>query len=166
MAGRVAEELGGDRASVRVPVGVGEVEDPHPPGGMDGGVVGERPGLAGVDPVPGEDAGGTLHVGLVEGPDADGVQLQQLPGEVLVGVVLGGVRAVEVDQHRRVGDRRRQQLVEAAQGVLADHVAVPRPPGELGVTVGGDVEQVLQNSAITSSTGRGEISRRTSSRRP
>ena len=68
---------------------------------------------------------------ILEDTDADGVQLEQLAREVLVGVVLSGVRPGQEDHHRRVGDRLGQQLVEAAQCILADQLAVGGTPGEL-----------------------------------
>ncbi len=84
-----------------------------------------------------------LTCALLERAGADRVQLEQLTSEVLARVVLGRVGAVEIDQHGGMDDRVVQHLVEAAQRVLADDIAVARPPRELGVTVHGDVEEVL-----------------------
>ena len=141
--GEVAQELARDAAPVAALVGVGEPEDPHLAGGMGAAVVRGGPVAAVLDPVAREDARGGLDVALLERPHADGVQLEQLTSEVLARVVLGRVGTVEVDQHRGMDDRVLQHLVEASQGVLADDIAVARPPRELRVTVGRDVEVVL-----------------------
>ena len=141
--GEVAQELARDASSVAVLVGVGEPEDLHLAGGMGAAVVGVAPVAAVLDPVAREDARRGLDVAFLERSYADRVQLEQLTSEVLARVVLGRVGAVEVDQHGGMDDRVVQHLVEASQGVLADDIAVARPPRELGVTVGRDVEVVL-----------------------
>ena len=82
-----------------------------------------------------------MVLGVVALPD--GVALEELAAEVLVGVPLGGLGLVQVDEHRGVGDRPDQQVGEPAQRVLADLVAVRRAVGELGVAVDRDVEVVL-----------------------
>ena len=68
-----------------------------PRGGLAEGAVGDRPA--------GEGAGGLLDVGLGVVADAQGEQLHQLAGQVLVGVPLAVGRRVEPDQEGRVADR-------------------------------------------------------------
>ena len=76
-----------------------------------------------------------LHVGLgIAAVDAEGVQLQQLAGEVLVepdvaprpegesGPTERGI--VEIDQHGRVADHGAQQVVEAAGDMRTDGLAL------------------------------------------
>lgn len=71
------------------------------------------------------------HVLLrVAAVDAERVQLQQLARVILVRL-LGHVRpsvhpAVEIPEHRRTQRRRAQHLGEAAQRVLANHLAIVR----------------------------------------
>ena len=69
-----------------------------------------------VDGPAGQGAGGLLDVVLGVVADAEGEQLHQLAGEVLVGVPLAVRRGVEPDQQRRVADRGLEQLAERGRG--------------------------------------------------
>ena len=127
--GEVAEVGDRDLLAVRARVGVAEVQDLHPAGRVLGGVV-EVLHRAVVDGEAGQQAGSRLHHRLgVAGLDADGVQLEQLAGVVLVRRVLVAVGVVEVGEHRRVPRRRDQHVAELPEGVLADHLQVVEVPG-------------------------------------
>ena len=94
------------------------------------GVVGEGRRLleaaAGILPDPaGEGPGGLADVALGVMPGAQGEQLEELAGEVLVGLVLLAGPAVEPDEHGRVGDDRLQERGEAAQGVGPQRLVLP-----------------------------------------
>ena len=98
----------------------------------------------------GDAASGLQQRGLadvllgVAAVDADGVQLQVLPGQVLVDRVLARVDLVQVEQQRRVLVRGDEHVRVAAQRVLADDVAVERVAVVLpAVEVGGDVQEVV-----------------------
>ena len=113
------------------------------PGMYDGDPAGVLVALLGVDAPAGEDPGGVLDVVLGVGADADGVQLEQLAAEVLVGVLGGGVAVVEVDQHRRVGDGGEQDVLVAAEGVGAQRLAVRTAEEVRRLAVQRHVEVVL-----------------------
>ena len=80
-------------------------------------------------PPSGQRRGGGLHVGLAVVADAEGEELHQLAGEVLVGRPPGRLPAVEVDEHRRVDRDRAHEVGERAQAGateepdLSDHEA-------------------------------------------
>ena len=65
----------------------------------------------------GERPGGLADVVLREMAGAQGEQLEELAGEVLVGLVLLAGAPVEPDEHGRVGDDRFQERGESAEGV-------------------------------------------------
>ena len=57
----------------------------------------------------GERPGGLADVALGIVPNAQGEQLEELAGEVLVGLLLLAGRSVEPDEHGRVGDHGFEQ---------------------------------------------------------
>ena len=116
----MAEE---DLVAVVVPV---RVELEQAVADQVGGVVGPQFGIGGVrvDADAGQDARQLLHVLLgVARAHAHGVQLHDLAGVVLVDVAGGVVGVVEVAQHRRVAQRRLQQVAEAAERVRPQRVS-------------------------------------------
>ena len=123
------------RSPVGVGVAVGEVEHPDPAGGVPLGVVAGTERRRGVEGEPGEQLGGGHHLPLgVAGLPAHRVQLEDLAAEVLVERALPVQVVGEVAGHRRVRDRRPQQVGEGAERVLADHpvvVGAPRPRAPL-----------------------------------
>ena len=146
--GRVVREVGQVRRDDRAAVGVGvRVAEPHDldrAGPVRRRVVRRRPRRPHGDLVAGQDPRGRLDVVLGVVAAADGVQLEQLAAEVLVGGVLRRVRVVEADAHGRVGDRGDQHLVEAAEGVGADGAAVVGAEPEDAVVVDRHVQVVLE----------------------
>ena len=96
----------------------------------------------------GEAAGDFHHVALrVAAVDAEGVQLHQLAGVILVGLFAGVVAAihapVEIPEHRGTERGGAEHVGEFAEGVLADDLAVVRRLEPLTIALGGiDVEVV------------------------
>ena len=152
VAGEVGEVLHPDGLAEGRRVGVGPAQD-----AQRAAVVADVPVLvlAGllVDRHAGERLRRPADVALeVAARDADGVQLEDLATEVLVGGALGRRRVVELEQHRRVLGGRDEHVGVAAQGVLADDVdveavrAVPRlaPGGGHDEVVGPEVDHHLE----------------------
>ena len=87
--------------------------------------------------------------------DPDGVQLEHLAAEVLVGSPLGRRLVVELGEHRRVLGRGHEHVGEAAEGETTDDVdlvavhAVPRvaPGGGDHEVVGPEVDHHLEQLA-------------------
>ena len=73
----------------------------------------------------GEGPGGLADVALGVMPGAQREQLEELAGEVLVGLVLLAGSPVEPDEHGRVGDDRLEERGEAAQGVSSQRLVLP-----------------------------------------
>ncbi len=96
-----------------------------------------------VHPVAGEDPGGVLDVVLGVVALSDGVQLEELAAEVLVGGLLRRAGVVQRDAHGGVGDGVDEHLVEPSERVGADDLAVVGAVQEHPVVVEGDVEVVL-----------------------
>ena len=142
--GEVGQVRRDDRAAVGVGVRVAEPHDLDRAGPVRRRVVRRRPRRPHGDLVAGQDPRGRLDVVLGVVAAADGVQLEQLAAEVLVGRVLRRVRVVEADAHGRVGDRGDQHLVEAAEGVGADGAAVVGAEPEDAVVVDRHVQVVLE----------------------
>src|SRR3989454_6758833 len=70
-----------------------------------------------------EDARHVDHVLLrVAAVHAEGVQLEQLAGVVLVEPQRDALPIIEIEQHRRALGRGDQEILEPAQRVRADHV--------------------------------------------
>ncbi len=127
-------------------VAAGEEDRPHFHVGVDGQVAHIAPA--------GEHAGHLHHVllgvvGVVTGPGdgafADGEQLQQLAGVVLIGCRGGVLVAVQVAQHGGVDGDGLGQLAEVAPGVVAkqgdvaiDELGVVDAPGHVVVVPEGD----------------------------
>ena len=77
-----------------------------------------------IDADAGENARERLDIGLrVAGADAHGVQFHDLAGVVLVQMAGGVVGVVEITQHRRMTQRRDQQIAKFAERVRADRVS-------------------------------------------
>ncbi len=97
-----------------------------------------------IDPDAGQDPRQLLHVLLrIAGAHAQGVQLHDLAGVVLVDVVGRIVRIVEVAEHGRVLQRRLEQVAETAKGVGPDrpvHIVADHRP-DVGLVLM-DVEMV------------------------
>ncbi len=86
-----------------------------------------------VDRPPAQQQRALLHVPLgVPRVHPDRVQFQQLPRVVLVRLLAGRARPVEVGQHRRVEGAGQQHRLEVAEGMLADHIALIGVPGDEG----------------------------------
>ena len=85
---------------------------------------GERAGLAAVLPA-GEGPGPLLDVGLGVVADPEEEQLEQLPGEVLVGLALAVLVGVEPDEHGRVLGHRLGQGLEAAGALGPEDLVLP-----------------------------------------
>ena len=84
--------------------------------------------IARVDAAAGEDERELLHVLLrVAGVDAEGVQLHELAGVVLIDVPGGILVVVQIGQHRRMLERREHQILELPERMRPD-----RPIGVVG----------------------------------
>ena len=122
---------------------MGEAEDADGSGAVRHRLVVRLEGLAPVNGVAREDPGRVLHHGLgVAGVAADGVQLEQLAALVLVGPVTHVGPVVQVQPHRRVQRGGQQEVLEPAEGVLADRGVVVEAPDPGPVVVGRDVQRV------------------------
>ncbi len=152
--------LQGDPDDVRRPPGPVEAQERLGPGVHLCGVAGEGRGLleaaARILPHPaGERPRGLADVALGIMPDAQGEQLEELAGEVLVGLVLLAVAAVEPDQHGRVGDDGFQHGGEPAQGVRPQRLVLPVHQGDrLDLPVaGGEVAMPEQSHLLAERVG-------------
>ena len=58
-------------------------------------------------------------------PGAQGEELEELAGEVLVGLLLLAGRSVEPDEHGRIGDHGFEQRGEAAEGTSSQRFVLP-----------------------------------------
>ena len=144
MVGQVGQVRRDDRAAVGVGVRVAEAHDLDRAGPVRRRVVRRGPRRPHDDLVARQDPRGRLDVVLGVVAAADGVQLEQLAAEVLVGRHLRRVRVVEADAHGRVWDGGDQHLVEATQSVRADGAAVVGAEAEHAVVVDRNVQVVLE----------------------
>jgi hypothetical protein len=136
---RMAGEIGENRLALLDPrLGVALAEQRLVAGLVDVGPEQELAGLATLQPAEapaGEDPRESLHVRLaVAAVDAERMQLERLARQVLVEALVaqpaaarvgpdgGGV--VEIDQHRRMADRRLQHVGEAAGDMRPDRLAL------------------------------------------
>ena len=143
-----AQVRNGGRAFVLTALGVATTEQGLGPGLVHGFSKGEGLGwppvaLADIaaDGPAGEDQRQLLHVALVVATiDAEGMQFEQLAGVVLIeatavvppGAGIGPDRAdlIEVDQHRRVTRAGLHHVLEAAEDVRADGLALVGAGGQ------------------------------------
>ena len=131
----------GVRAGVPGRVGVGEAHDPHRADVVVPRVVAVLVGLP-VQAVAGQQQRRVADVVLGVVAAADGVQLEEFPAEVLVGVVGRVQLVVQVDQHAGVVHGGLEHVGELAEGVLPqDGCVVPAGEGA-GLAVRSDVEVV------------------------
>ena len=74
---------------------------------------------------------GLFHVGLAVLTDSQREQLQELPCEVLVGIVLAIARGVEPDKHGGVTHDGVEQPTKGPPAMLAEQIVLPSHGGQV-----------------------------------